>query len=415
LWNFGDGTTATSQNVSHTYTANGNYTVSLKVTNSTGSFWTRTKTGYITIAAAPEVDFSAVPVSGYVPLTILFTDLSTLGGISTWYWDFGDGTTSTEQNPIHTYNISGGYTVSLTVSNFAGQDTKVKASYITVSYVNAAFSANTTTGTTSLDVQFTDESLGNPTSWSWDFGGGASSSTAQNPVVHFAVPGLYTVKLTASNSYGVDSITKYGYIKISDDGSATTMTIANVTDTWAYVPLNSSRDFTFSSNQAVALSYYQMNGGTVVNATNQSMAYTFTEPGYYVMEVWAENGNGQSNVIEFRTRVGRALASEHLTPLNDSAYYELENATLNMSTDSILTSLIQPFTASIGRSFYLVLFVLPFVFLWFQQGKLTIPTTLALITGCLFVHYVPDTFVTFIGLAIVMSFAANFYKISRGP
>lgn len=415
LWNFGDGTTSTAQNISHTYTANGNYTVSLKVTNSTGSFWTRTKTNYITIAAAPEVDFSAVPVAGYAPLTIQFTDLSRLGGASEWLWDFGDGNTSADQNPTHTYSIAGGYTVSLTVSNSAGKDTVTKASYIRVSYVNAAFTANKTVGTTSLDVQFTDESLGTPTSWNWDFGGGASPSSEQNPAVHFAVPGLYSVTLTASNAQGVDSITRYGYVRIADNGSATGMVITNVTDTWAYVPLNSSRDFTFSSNQAVALSYYQMNGGTVVNATNQSMAYTFTEPGYYVMEVWAANGNGQSNVIEFRTRVGRALASEHIAPLNDSAYYELENATLNMSTDAILTSLVQPFTSSIGRSFYLVLFVLPFIFLWFQQGKLTIPTTLALITGCIFVHYIPDTYTTFIGLAIVMSFAANFYKISRGP
>jgi PKD repeat protein len=81
--------------------------------------------------APPVADFSGAPTSGYVPLTVAFTDVSTNSPTS-WSWDFGDQTTSTEQNPTHTYDAVGSYTVSLTVSNSFGSDTKTVTNYITV-------------------------------------------------------------------------------------------------------------------------------------------------------------------------------------------------------------------------------------------------------------------------------------------
>jgi len=68
-----------------------------------------------------------------VPLTVNFTDLST-GSIDSWNWDFGDGSTSTQQNPSHTYDTDGTYTVSLTISGPAGSDTETKRDYITASH-----------------------------------------------------------------------------------------------------------------------------------------------------------------------------------------------------------------------------------------------------------------------------------------
>jgi hypothetical protein len=75
-------------------------------------------------------DFSAIPTSGSVPLIVSFTDQST-GTVDSWNWDFGDGLTSTMQNPSHTYTDPGTYTVSLTVSGPGGSDTETKADYIT--------------------------------------------------------------------------------------------------------------------------------------------------------------------------------------------------------------------------------------------------------------------------------------------
>ena len=79
----------------------------------------------------PSASFSANPTSGNAPLSVNFTDEST-GSITSWEWDFGDGSTSTMQNPSHTYAEPGTYTVSLTVTGPGGLDTETKADYIKV-------------------------------------------------------------------------------------------------------------------------------------------------------------------------------------------------------------------------------------------------------------------------------------------
>ncbi|MFZ5568882.1 MAG: PKD domain-containing protein [Thermodesulfobacteriota bacterium] len=78
----------------------------------------------------PAADFSANKTIGGAPATIQFTDLSSGGNATEWLWDFGDGQTSTEQNPAHVYEQEGEYTVSLTAANEFGSDTMVKAAYI---------------------------------------------------------------------------------------------------------------------------------------------------------------------------------------------------------------------------------------------------------------------------------------------
>ncbi|RMH01400.1 MAG: PKD domain-containing protein, partial [Planctomycetota bacterium] len=80
----------------------------------------------------PTADFVGAPTSGAAPLVVDFRDLST-GSPTSWNWDFGDGNTATAQNPSHTYTQAGTYTVSLTVSNAYGQDTRIRNQYISVS------------------------------------------------------------------------------------------------------------------------------------------------------------------------------------------------------------------------------------------------------------------------------------------
>jgi PKD repeat protein len=215
-WDFGDGSTSTAQNPSHTYTSPGSYTVTLTVTGAGGSD-TKTVTDFITASppAGPTADFSASPTSGGAPLAVSFSDRSS-GNPTEWSWDFGDGATSTAQNPSHTYLIPGSYTVSLTAKNAGGSDTKTVTDYITVSTPvspTADFSANPTSGSAPLAVSFSDASSGNPTDWSWDFGDG-TTSTAQNPSHTYSGPGTYTVSLTASNLTGSDTKTRVDYISV---------------------------------------------------------------------------------------------------------------------------------------------------------------------------------------------------------
>ncbi|MFA5378982.1 MAG: PKD domain-containing protein [Dehalococcoidia bacterium] len=85
----------------------------------------------ITVSEGPDSDFVATPLSGINPLTVSFMDLSS-GAPTTWDWSFGDGTTSTEQNPSHSYTTAGNYTVSLTVANEYGSSTTSKGNFISV-------------------------------------------------------------------------------------------------------------------------------------------------------------------------------------------------------------------------------------------------------------------------------------------
>ena len=115
-------------------------------------------------------DFTASPESGEAPLTVQFTDTST-GSPTERRWNFGDGSKLTEQNPIHTYEQAGSYTVTLTVRNSNGQDSKnVQINVIAApETITADFTASPLSGEAPLTVQFTDTSTGSPTELEMEF------------------------------------------------------------------------------------------------------------------------------------------------------------------------------------------------------------------------------------------------------
>ncbi len=174
-------------------------------------------------------DFSGAPTSGCAPLTVGFTDLSA-GPVLSWDWDFGDGVgTSTASDPSYQYNSPGTYTVTLTATSAACSDGETKTGYITVQTVPVAdFSGSPTTGYAPLTVDFADLSTGSPDTWSWNFGDGVGTSTAQNPTYIYNDAGTYTVTLTASNACGSDGETKTGYI-IVDPAGENTMHVSAMT------------------------------------------------------------------------------------------------------------------------------------------------------------------------------------------
>jgi PKD repeat protein len=132
MWGFGDTTTSTAQNPNHIYTSPGTYTVSLTATGPGGSDG-ETKVAYVVVSEpAPVADFSGTPLSGIESLSVNFTDLSSGGLVTSWAWTFGDTTTSTAQNPSHTYTAPGTYTVSLTATGPGGSDIETKVDYVTI-------------------------------------------------------------------------------------------------------------------------------------------------------------------------------------------------------------------------------------------------------------------------------------------
>jgi len=131
LWNFGDGKTSVGSIAVHTYLTPGTYTVSLTVGGAGGSV-TTTKKDLVTVHwPAPVAGFSASNSTGTAPLAVTFTNASS-GKITEYYWDFGDGATSFEANPAHTYASPGSFDVTLTVTGPGGSDTVIKTGEVQV-------------------------------------------------------------------------------------------------------------------------------------------------------------------------------------------------------------------------------------------------------------------------------------------
>jgi PKD repeat protein len=132
-WDFGDGITSSTTNPVHTYDTDGVYTVTLTVVGP-GGYDTETKIAYITCGnpPGPTVEFEGSPLSGDASLTVQFTDLSTGNNVHAWLWNFGDGGSSTQQNPEYIYNTAGTYNVTLSATDDDGIRSLTKDAYIEV-------------------------------------------------------------------------------------------------------------------------------------------------------------------------------------------------------------------------------------------------------------------------------------------
>jgi len=214
-WDFGNGQISSQQNPSTTYVTPGVYTVTLIVRNSSGANSIR-KTNYIRVFPYPSPSFtSSLPGGvGCAPTNIQFTDLSTPGAgqISSWNWTFGDGSTSTQQNPSHIYSQTGYYTVGLTVTNSAGcsNGTGVSRYLRVIPGVQAKFTWNqvSTSCSPPFQLNFINQTAGpGNMSYSWDLGNG-STSTDANPTTVYPTNLSYTVKLHAVSDLGCSKDTQ---------------------------------------------------------------------------------------------------------------------------------------------------------------------------------------------------------------
>ncbi len=192
LWTFGDGNTSDLPNPQHTYAVPGVYTTCLTASGLCGS---DQYCDTIPVACSPPlVGFSAQSEG----LAVTFQDDSGSSVIE-WFWDFGDGNTSTKENPQHTYSEPGVYQVCLEVNNLCATNQICLPVTITCATPVADF---TSTGDDQI-FSFADASLNGPTTWSWDFGDGGTSNE-QNPQHFYLFPGAYTVCLEASSTCGSD-------------------------------------------------------------------------------------------------------------------------------------------------------------------------------------------------------------------
>jgi PKD repeat protein len=207
FWDLGDMMgPSVEQNPVYTYTAAGDYEVTLWVTNTEGMSWTM---DVVTVNPLPTGSFVYAPASGLMPLTVNFT--ATLTDALPPTWDFGDGETGTGVTIQHTYATTGTFSVTMAAVSLYGCGSVYATGSVYVWFAGppvAEFTADLWSGFAPLDVQFTDESVGTPSifAWTWDFGDGGTS-TETNPLHTFAMTGTLDVVLTVENVSGTASVT----------------------------------------------------------------------------------------------------------------------------------------------------------------------------------------------------------------
>lgn len=216
-WNFGDNSQVQSgQNVDHTYARDGTWPVTLTVTSPCGSniSWTRNVT-VPCYCSAPQAQFTA-EVLKRKPLTIRYIDTSVANGgiISAWNWTFGDGTTSSMQNPTdHVFSGCGAYITELRVMKDCGTYDDTEQRICCPVYADFSYRMDPANGEAPVTTYFTDLTEGTPNAWDWFFGDG-DTSTEQNPVHVYKKGGNYTVTLHATSPCGGNE-TKSKQVQIS--------------------------------------------------------------------------------------------------------------------------------------------------------------------------------------------------------
>ncbi|MEN6342893.1 MAG: PKD domain-containing protein, partial [Methanospirillum sp.] len=130
-WDFGDGGHSALTNPSHTYTVPGRYDVTLTVTNAVSGSRSKSKSNIILVLDPLVANFTGTPRIGYAPLSVQFSDATT-GNPTGWEWSFGDGGSSTAQNPVHAYADPGTYRVTLVASKTAGTNSTFRQNYVHV-------------------------------------------------------------------------------------------------------------------------------------------------------------------------------------------------------------------------------------------------------------------------------------------
>jgi kumamolisin len=296
-WDFGDSGTSTAKSPTHVYSNVGSYTVSLTTIGTSTN--TLTKTNYITVTAPivkPVASFTTNVQTGEKPLTVNFTDTST-GGPTSWLWSFGDRTTSTLQNPSHTYKTAGSYNVSLKVTNNDGYNIINHNGYIRVTNPPvkpvANFRADFTTGKAPFSVNFKDISSNNPTSWLWNFGDG-ETSTLKTPTHTYSKIGSYTVSLTASNSAGSSTISKTQFVKVEN------LVQVKPTASFTVNPIQGPGYITakFTDTSSNKPTKWLWNFGNNTTSIGQNPIVNYTKKGNYTVTLTVTNAHGSSSVTK---------------------------------------------------------------------------------------------------------------------
>lgn len=231
IWDFGDGSSSNLQNPIHNYTSAGTYNVKLIASNIFGCQDIAIKNAFITVYPKPLAQI-AISQTSACDVATVFLFSSTAANISTWSWNFGDGSSSNQQNPSHQYSGAGAYPVTLIVTSPNGcTDTASSSNNITIgTSLIPSFTVDDSAGCGPLTVRF-DCTVPDAVTWNWDFGDGTTSAI-DNPVHTYNTPGSYTVSLAVTTISGcngsvtipnlivVDALPIVNFTVLQDSGCA---------------------------------------------------------------------------------------------------------------------------------------------------------------------------------------------------
>lgn len=284
-WNFGNGSSTNAVTPSYTYSQYGTHQVLLVVTSDNGC--ADSLNFNVIVHPLPVPDFSLNAVC--FATSALFTDLSSIpsGTINGWNWNFGDGGTSNDQNPLYTYSQSGSFQVNLTVTSDNGCTQSVSKAMNVFPVPVAAFAGNNVCE--GNQSQFYSQSSivgGGVLTCNWDFGDGNTSSN-DNPSHTFQTPGVYTVTLTVTSAAGCSNTTSQTFTVYQ---SPAALFSSNGACDGSPVQF-----YDLSSSVAGPISYWNWNFGDGTNSVSAAPQHTFPGNGVYQVTLTVTSINGCMN------------------------------------------------------------------------------------------------------------------------
>ena len=278
IWAFEGGTPAASieQHPIVVYQQPGSFDAGLRVSNAAGN-QQLIKKDLITVKAKPQAAFESSYQIG--EKTAIFTNQSS--SFQTLQWNFGDGSTSIENNPLHAFESDGTYPIQLSVHNECGADTFLQ--YLTIiTPPEAHFTVLDSAGCAPFQVQYHNQSSTNATQFQWQFPGGTpAQSTEENPVVMYQEAGIFGASLSAENAWGIKTFAKNELIAVQSAPIA---------------------DFTFSiaedtirfSNLSTHVADFLWHFGDGESSTAVHPVHVYKESGFYEVALFAMNECGTS-------------------------------------------------------------------------------------------------------------------------
>ena len=303
-WNFGDGTTSTLANPSHTYATAGTYSASLTVTDNSGLTATANVSIAVTAAnSSPTASISASPLSGVAPVTTTFSATGSSdrdGSIVAYAWDFGDGTQGTGISTSHAYTTAGTFTARLTVTDNAGASGTSNV-VVTVSAGNSAptasISASPVSGTAPLTTTFSgagsSDRDGSIAAYSWDFGDG-TQGTGVSTSHAYAAAGTYTARLTVTDNAGASGSSTVA-ITVAAPNGGRPVVVAAATVTGIYAPLTAKLSAEGSYDPDGTIRSYKWDFGDGSTASGKTLSHTYKNAGIYVATVTAMDNVGNTS------------------------------------------------------------------------------------------------------------------------